>query len=137
MYHIGAVLGFILLISGPSIVLACVKLRKRNLGPILDAGGWAINAKAKINVSFGSVLTKVANLPSGARRDLTDLYADKKSPWPKVIGLVIIIYLVYSGLNHLGFINDWTNGLIGIRKEPNVNSYVVDKKMPRVLSPDN
>ncbi len=132
---IGAVLGLILLISGPSIVLAYIKLRKRNLGPILDAGGWAINAKAKINVSFGNILTKVAALPSGAKRDLTDMYADKKSPWPKVIGFVIIIYLVYSGLNHLGFINDWTNGRIGIRKEHNVNSFIVEKKMPQVLSP--
>jgi hypothetical protein len=132
---IGAIIGLILLVSGPSIILAYIKLRKRNLGPILDAGGWAINAKAKINVSFGSILTKVATLPSGAKRDLTDMYADKKSPWPKVIGLLAIAYMVYFGLNHLGFINEWTNGRIGIRKEHNVNSFVVEKKLPQVISP--
>ena len=32
------------LISLPSVMLAYIKLRKRNLGPILDANGWAVNA---------------------------------------------------------------------------------------------
>jgi hypothetical protein len=63
---LGAIIGLLLLISGPSIILAYIKLRKRNLGPILDAGGWAINAKACINVPFGAVLTHVAVLPPGA-----------------------------------------------------------------------
>lgn len=38
-----AVLGVILAISGPSMLLAYLKLRARNLGPLLDANGWAIN----------------------------------------------------------------------------------------------
>ena len=50
----GALIGVLLLISGPSVILAYIKLRKRNLGPILDANGWAINAKARINVPFGT-----------------------------------------------------------------------------------
>ncbi|HMA64413.1 MAG: hypothetical protein ACM31E_08480, partial [Fibrobacterota bacterium] len=40
---LGALAGMLLLISGPSLILAYIKLRKRNLGPILDASGWAIN----------------------------------------------------------------------------------------------
>ena len=35
-----AILGLILLISGPSVLLAYLKLRKRNLAPLLDANGW-------------------------------------------------------------------------------------------------
>lgn len=46
-------LGIILAISGPSMLVAWLKLRQRNLGPILDANGWAVNAKAKLNVPFG------------------------------------------------------------------------------------
>ena len=34
--------GLILLISLPSMIIATLKLRKRNLGPILDANGWAV-----------------------------------------------------------------------------------------------
>ncbi len=62
----------ILIISGPSMLIAALKLRQRNLGPLLDASGWAVNTKAKINIPFGASLTKVAVLPSGARRDLAD-----------------------------------------------------------------
>src|SRR5690606_14209778 len=32
-----------LVVSGPSVLIAWLKLRKRNLGPILDANGWAVN----------------------------------------------------------------------------------------------
>jgi hypothetical protein len=44
--------GVLLLISGPSMIIAWLKLRKRNLAPILDANGWAINAKATVNIGF-------------------------------------------------------------------------------------
>jgi hypothetical protein len=75
------VLGVLLLISGPSMVLAWLKLRQRNLGPILDANGWAVNARARINIPFGASLTNVAKLPPGTQRDLFDPFAEKKSPW--------------------------------------------------------
>ncbi|MFS8083845.1 MAG: hypothetical protein ACMG51_10360, partial [Ginsengibacter sp.] len=42
------VAGVMLFISAPSMAIAWLKLRKRNLGPILDANGWAVNAKAKM-----------------------------------------------------------------------------------------
>jgi hypothetical protein len=83
-----------LLVSGPSMILAYMKLRKRNLGPILDANGWAVNAKAKINVPFGKSLTQVAKLPPGSQRDLRDPFADKKSPWPKIITVLVILAVI-------------------------------------------
>ena len=110
------VIGILLMISGPSMFLAWLKLRKRNLGPLLDANGWAVNAKARINVPFGASLTGVAKLPPGAQRDLTDPYAEKLSPWPKVIVLVAILVAAYMLLNQMGFIYDWTNGRLGIAK---------------------
>ena len=132
---IGALLGLLLLVSGPSIVLAYIKLRKRNLGPILDAGGWAINAKAKINVPFGTVLTQTAVLPQGSQRDLLDPYAEKKSPWPKLVVFAILIYLIFTGLNYLGFVNDWTGGRLGIKKEITAKNVIVEKKIPQVVVP--
>ena len=39
-----ALLGMLLVVSGPAVIMAWCKLRSRNLGPILDANGWAINA---------------------------------------------------------------------------------------------
>ena len=90
------VLAIILLISGPSMLLAWLKLRKRNLGPILDANGWAVNAKAKINVPFGASLTRTATLPAGAQRDLVDPFAEKKRPWGLYGLLVLILLLVLT-----------------------------------------
>lgn len=54
--------GLMLVISGPSMILAWLKLRKRNLAPILNANGWAINADAIINVPFGAKLTEMLPL---------------------------------------------------------------------------
>jgi hypothetical protein len=107
------VVAIILLISMPSMVIAWLKLRKRNLGPILDANGWAVNARAKFNVPFGGSLTKVAALPPGSQRDLFDPFAEKKSHWPKVIVLVVILWIIYAILNNLGYINEWTKGHLG------------------------
>jgi hypothetical protein len=70
-----AIAGIILLISIPSVLFAWLKLRKRNLGPILDANGWAVNARAKINIPFGTSLTATARLPENAERSLVDPFA--------------------------------------------------------------
>jgi hypothetical protein len=94
---IGALL---LLISGPSMMLAWLKLRQRNLGPILDANGWAINGRARVNVTFGAALTDLAALPPGAKRSLDDPYADKRTPWrfyTFLIGLVLLAGTWYVG----------------------------------------
>jgi hypothetical protein len=112
--------GMMLLISGPSMVIAWLKLRKRNLGPILDANGWAVNAKARINVPFGRSLTQVAALPRGAQRDLRDPYAEKKSPWPTLIVFVLLLWLAYAALNRMGYIFEWTNGRLGTPKAAKV-----------------
>ena len=114
--------GIILLISLPSMIIAWLKLRKRNLGPILDANGWAVNARARINVPFGASLTQVAALPPGSKRDLVDPYADKKSPWPKVIVFLIVLGLAYGILNKMGFIYEWTNGRLGEQKTPRIEA---------------
>jgi hypothetical protein len=75
--------GLVLMISGPSMLIAYLKLRQRNLAPILDAGGWAVNTKARINIPFGATLTTLAELPEGAKRSTVDPFADKKTPWKK------------------------------------------------------
>jgi hypothetical protein len=99
-----AIIGLILLISGPSMLVAWFKLKKRNLGPVLDANGWAINARARINIPFGTSLTQLARLPEGARRSLVDPYADKTPVWPyfMLIAGVIIALIVLWQLGFFG-----------------------------------
>jgi hypothetical protein len=73
--------GVVLLISLPAVVFAWFKLRSRNLGPILDANGWAVNARARINIPFGTSLTHLAKLPANAERSMQDPYAEVSKPW--------------------------------------------------------
>jgi hypothetical protein len=102
-----ALVGIVLVISGPSMVIAYVKLRQRNLAPLLDANGWAINARVKINIPFGGSLTQLAKLPEGAERSLNDPYAEKQVPWRLYLALLMMaggaalaVYL-YGGVGKL------------------------------------
>jgi len=94
------ILGLILCISGPSMAIAWLKLRKRNLGPILDANGWAVNAQAVVNVPLGASLTKEAKLPPGTKRDLSDPFAEKRRPWGLYLFLALL--LTVAGLWFFG-----------------------------------
>ena len=88
----------LLIISGPSMLLAYLTLRRRNLGPLLDANGWAVNARARINVPFGGSLTGVATLPEGATRSLQDPFAEKKRPWKTwlfLLALAVALLVLY------------------------------------------
>jgi hypothetical protein len=109
---VGALLGIMLVISLPSVVLAYLKLRKRNLGPILDANGWAINSRARINVPFGTTLTSMARLPAGSRRDSRDRYAERRFPWKTVIVIGVVLYAAGS----------WFQGRFDSRLPPQIRS---------------
>lgn len=83
--------GLFLLISGPSWVLAWLKLRQRTLGPLLEASGWAINGRVKINYALGGQLTTPAHLPPNAKRNLVDPLNDKKKTGGRIMLLTILL----------------------------------------------
>jgi len=96
-----AIGGLLLLISGPSMIIAYLKLHQRNLAPILDANGWAINARAIVNIQFGNTLTQLADLPEGAKINMNDPFTKKGRPlWQIVLlfSMVIgsILYLIWK-----------------------------------------
>lgn len=101
-----ALVGLVLLVSGPSMVIAYLKLRKRNLAPLLDANGWAINTRAIVNIPFGTSLTHVAALPPGAQRSFTDPYAEKKTPWKSYLFLLLLLGAI-AFLWHKGHLQEW------------------------------
>ncbi len=84
-------IGLLLVISGPSMLIAWLKLRQRNVGPMLDANGWAVNAHARVNVPFGAALTKVATLPKGSTLDPVDPFAEKKRPWGLYVLMAVVL----------------------------------------------
>lgn len=92
------VVGLIFAISLPSVAIAWLKLRQRTLGPILDANGWAVNGRVKINIPFGTALTQIAKLPPGAQRSLEDPYEDKEAARRKRSLVTLTLLLVFTGL---------------------------------------
>jgi hypothetical protein len=93
-------LGLILAISLPSMVIAWLKLRQRNLGPILEGNGWAVNGRVKINIPFGTALTDMAVLPPGAKRSLEDPYEDKEAAAQqrKAITFAVLVVLAAAAI---------------------------------------
>jgi len=85
-----ALLGLVLFISGPSMLIAWFKLRTRNLAPLLDANGWAVNTNAKLSLPFGTRLTAVATIPAGSSRSMQDPYA----PSSKLGPVLFVLFLV-------------------------------------------
>ena len=106
------IVGILLAISGPSMFIAWLKLRQRNLGPILDANGWAVNTMTKVNIPLGGSLTELPKIPAGSERSLVDPYAPKKSPWPKVIFWLLVLAAVAFGLYKTNYLYEWTGGKI-------------------------
>ena len=87
--------GIMLLISGPSCLIAWFKLRRRNLGPVLNANGWAINSGAKVNIPFGRTLTSVAKYP---KLNLDDPYKPKTPLWRKILCWFIFLAVIAFGV---------------------------------------
>jgi hypothetical protein len=93
-----ALLGIVLFVSGPSMLLAWFKLRARNLAPLLDANGWAVNTNAKLSLSFGAKLTAMATIPVGSSRMLTDPYESTSYAkyWLFLVALISIAGWAWS-----------------------------------------
>lgn len=90
-------IGIVLAISGPSMLMAWLKLRQRSLGPLLDASGWAINGRMRINTRLGGSLSQTAKVPANARRSLKDPFAESKAPmWWSVSTLVVLVVLAIT-----------------------------------------
>ena len=81
----------ILVISLPSVIIAALKLRQRTIGPLLEANGWAINGRVRINIPFGTALTELAKLPPGSNRSLTDPYADKAASRRRRLAVFLVV----------------------------------------------
>lgn len=94
------VFGIVMVVSGPSMFIAWTKLRKRNLGPVLNANGWAINSKILVNILFGATLTNMAKYPKMDIHSLSDPFVQKKSPvWKKwLCGVVVVVIVAFATL---------------------------------------
>lgn len=88
--------GLMMIVSGPAMVLAWLKLRRRNIAPLLNANGWAVNASSKISIPFGETLTDIAKFP---KMKLKDPFAKAGlAPWKKWTIALVVAALAFVGL---------------------------------------
>ena len=108
------IIGIILLISMPSMLIAWRKLRLRNIAPILDASGWAVNGNVRIPTLLGDSLTKLPVYPAKSFLPTKDPYASKKFPIKRVIFATVLVALIVLALvliikNPNGIAGVWEN----------------------------
>ena len=89
------IVGIMLLISGPSCFIAWGKLRRRNLGPVLNANGWAVNSNVIVNIPFGRTLTSIAKYP---KLKLEDPYKPKTPLWWKILRIMLLLAVIAFGV---------------------------------------
>ena len=89
------IVGIMLLISGPSCFIAWGKLRRRNLGPVLNANGWAINSNVIVNIPFGRTLTSIAKYP---KVKMEDPYKPKAPLWWRILRWVLLVAVIAFGV---------------------------------------
>ncbi len=58
----------LLIILLPTLVQALLRLRARDIGKILEACGWAINGRMRLNMRLARILSYTPSLPPGARK---------------------------------------------------------------------
>ena len=91
-----ALAGLLLIVSGPAMILAWLKLRRRNIAPLLNANGWAVNAASKISIPFGETLTDIAKYP---KMRLKDPYAKKgMSVWAKILVTLLVLAVIAAAV---------------------------------------
>jgi hypothetical protein len=59
--------GVIALVILPAITLAFIKLRRRDLSAIIEASGWAVNARMRLTHRLGRAFTMRPEYPKGSR----------------------------------------------------------------------
>ena len=84
------ILAIMLVISGPAMFIAWRKLRRRDLGPLLNANGWAINAKSLVRVKFGRTLTSLAKYP---KLTAVDKKARRRAWIRRIVWTLVILAL--------------------------------------------
>lgn len=83
----------IVVVSGPSMIMAWLKLRKRNLTPVLNANGWALNQRLLVNTKFGATLTGIAKYPVVKTKDP---FTMKMPLWKKTMWWLILIVVIFG-----------------------------------------
>ncbi|MAE62944.1 MAG: hypothetical protein CMJ18_01625 [Phycisphaeraceae bacterium] len=85
----GGVAAAVLAVLVPSIILAIIKLRRRDLSSVLEGSGWAINARMRLTYRQGRHFTRRPPYPPGARGVRTRLW------WFVIVVLIVLAVVAW------------------------------------------
>ena len=107
-----ALLGLAMVILLPSIFAGFAKIRKRDMSGLLEASGWAVNVRMRLNMTMGRLFTHTPHLPKDVRKERTDIvskfvkefrYNTSQSMRPTTFILVVTFLLLCLTLLLLNF----------------------------------
>ncbi len=107
--HVLLVLGAVLLaVAVPTMVIAAVKLRRRNLSMLLEACGWSVNAPMRLTTRIGQLFTVIPSPPEGARLRRGDMVEpllrkvpDGRHGWVARLGGALLAAALGTGIGLL------------------------------------
>ncbi|GHB92993.1 hypothetical protein [Cerasicoccus arenae] len=107
VYFIYTALLIIFFVVGPSVLLGYFKLRARDIGMMLEASGWAINGRMRINLKLAQDLTHVGRFPKTATRVHYEYLSEdgrtrRRRFWLGFVGISAAI-----AFGFLWFTHDW------------------------------
>lgn len=92
---LGVILGIVLVFGGPGVVIALVKLCKRDLARFLEAAGCALNHKMRLTFKLGLFFTFTPLRPGSVEEEIFDGRVNKKTlSNPLSISLAVITALI-------------------------------------------
>lgn len=125
-----ALVGILVLLAVPTFLAALWKLRRRNLAPLLEACGVAVNPTMRLTESMGRCMSQMPHPPPGTRidhHDLLDRYLKRvpapvrpRARWASLILLALLlgILLAWSRPVWRGAIRRGYRALIGTPPAP-------------------
>ena len=124
------IVALMLVISLPSVFIAWRKLRRRDLGPVLNANGWAINAASYVRGKFAKGMTQVAKFPK-----LTDVdpAARRRAAWRKFF--LWLLAILAAAFCFLFFTNRLAKYGLPRHKEQPVEEEIVEEAEEVVEEP--
>lgn len=85
----GSLVGIVLLVAFASGFLGWLRLRRRDMSPILEANGWAVNVPLALTRELGELFTRRPPLPGDPRRS-------RRWQWALLATLVVVLLLMWD-----------------------------------------
>lgn len=96
-----AILGVVGVVMGISALVGWIRLRRRDMGLLMEASGWAINLHMRLNLRIARVFAFTPALPEGAVLDPTDQLAtpeDHANDGRSVLYVILSVVIIAAAL---------------------------------------